>query len=53
MLIKIISLFFAFIAVLAIFGKFRFPGQDRLAAAKCKRCGRYRIGNGPCRCERG
>ena len=40
-------------AVLAMFGRLRFPGQKRLAEAKCKRCGRYRIGKGPCDCEKG
>ncbi|SHH07632.1 hypothetical protein SAMN05444003_1969 [Cognatiyoonia sediminum] len=53
MLAKIIFLFMAFMAVLAIFGKWRFPGQDKLEAAKCKSCGRYRIGKGSCRCGRG
>ena len=47
---KIIFLFLAFMAVLAMFGKWRFPGQEQLAAAKCKKCGRYRIGKGPCAC---
>jgi hypothetical protein len=53
MLIKIIALFLAFMVVLAIFGRFRFPGQARLAAAKCRGCGRYRIGKGSCSCGRG
>jgi len=50
---KITFLFLAFMAILAIFGKLRFPGQDQLAAAKCQQCGRYRIGKGPCRCGKG
>jgi hypothetical protein len=49
-ILKIVSLFLVFMAVLAIFGKLRFPGQARLSAAKCRRCGRYRIGKGPCSC---
>nr|WP_246414680.1 hypothetical protein [Yoonia ponticola] len=49
---KIILLFLAFIAVLAMFGKWRFPGQDKLAAAKCRDCGRYRIGKGRCACKK-
>ena len=53
MLIKIAALFLVFMAVLAFFGKLRVPGQDRLAAAKCPGCGRYRIGKGPCACGRG
>lgn len=52
-LFKVVALFFVFIAVLGIFGKWRFPGQDRLAKAKCTACGRYRIGKGPCACGRG
>ncbi|CUH66102.1 hypothetical protein TG4357_02237 [Thalassovita gelatinovora] len=53
MIFKVIVLFLAGMAVLAMFGKFRFPGQDRLKAAKCPRCGRYRIGKGPCPCKKG
>ena len=53
MIIKIIFLFLAFMIVIAIFGKWRFPGQARLSAAKCKGCGRYNIGKGKCRCGRG
>ena len=49
-IIKIVILFLVFMAVLAMFGKYRFPGQDKLDAAKCPRCGRYRIGKGPCSC---
>jgi len=50
MIVKAIFIFLAFIAVLAIFGKLRFPGQARLAAAKCPKCLRYKIGKGPCTC---
>ena len=52
-LFKVVALFFVFIAVLGIFGKLRFPGQTRLAQAKCTACGRYRIGKGPCAFGRG
>ena len=52
-LFKVMVAFLAFLAVLAIFGKWRFPGQDRLDAAKCKGCGRYKIGKGSCSCGRG
>jgi len=48
--IKVILLFLIGMAVLGMFGKLRFPGQDRLASAKCPKCGRYRIGKGPCGC---
>lgn len=47
---KIVSLFLVGMGVLAMFGKLTFPGQKRLSDAKCKRCGRYRIGRGPCQC---
>ncbi len=50
MLIKGIFLLLAFMAVLAIFGRLRYPGQNRLEALKCPRCGRYRIGKGACDC---
>jgi hypothetical protein len=53
MLVKIITLFLVFMAVLALFGRLRFPGQTRLASAKCPRCGRFRIGKGPCPCSKG
>ena len=50
MAIKVILLFLIGMAVLGMFGKLRFPGQDHIASAKCKSCGRYRIGKGPCAC---
>ncbi|MDX8352672.1 hypothetical protein [Cognatiyoonia sp. IB215182] len=53
MILKAIFFFLAFMMVLGIFGKLRFPGQDRLASAKCPKCNRYRIGKGPCNCEKG
>lgn len=53
MLVKIVTLFLLGMAVLAMFGRLRFPGQKRLTEAKCKHCGRYRIGKGPCHCEKG
>nr|WP_232897167.1 hypothetical protein [Pontibaca salina] len=49
-ILKIVALFLVAIAVLAMFGKLRFPGQNRLDSAKCPGCGRYRIGKGPCSC---
>ncbi|WP_296939439.1 hypothetical protein [uncultured Marivita sp.] len=52
MISKIVILFLVFMAVLAMFGKLRFPGSKRLANAKCRKCGRYRIGKGPCPCSR-
>lgn len=50
MLAKIALLFLLVMAVLGIFGKLRVPGAARLANRKCPRCGRYRIGGGPCDC---
>jgi len=53
MIFKIVSLFLVGMAVLAMFGKLRFPGQKRLKSARCQKCGRFRIGKGPCACEKG
>lgn len=52
-ILKVVALFLVGIAVLAMFGKLRFPGQSRLESAKCPGCGRYRIGKGPCSCGHG
>jgi len=52
MIVKIVLLFLVGMGVLAMFGRLKFPGQDRLAAAKCAKCGRFRIGKGPCACEK-
>lgn len=58
-MVKIISLFLVAMAVLALFGRLRFPGSGkgrgpkRLGAARCPACGRPRIGAGPCDCGRG
>ncbi|MBA83420.1 MAG: hypothetical protein CML60_01365 [Rhodobacteraceae bacterium] len=50
---KIISFFLIGMAVLAIFGKMRFPGQKKLQSARCPDCGRFKIGKGPCPCRKG
>jgi len=50
MMTKIVALFLAVMAVLAMFGRLRFPGQAKLLRMKCPDCGRYRIGSGPCGC---
>jgi hypothetical protein len=52
LIIKAVFGFLAFMLVLAIFGKWRFPGQARLEQAKCPKCLRYRIGKGPCQCQK-
>ncbi|WP_165351940.1 hypothetical protein [Salipiger sp. IMCC34102] len=53
MIVKAVILFLIGIGVLGMFGKWRFPGQARLARAKCPSCGRYRIGKSPCPCQEG
>ncbi len=59
MIIKIATLFLIGMAVLAMFGKLRvpklpkMPGRPRLSSAKCPKCGRHRIGKGPCPCGKG
>jgi len=50
MIIKIVSLFLIAMMVLAMFGRLRYPGQKKLESKKCPKCGRYRIGRGPCGC---
>jgi hypothetical protein len=52
-IVKIVILFLVAMGVLAMFGKLRFPGQQKLASAKCQKCGRFRIGKGPCPCTKG
>lgn len=52
MLVKIVTLFLIFMAVLAMFGRLRLPGQKRLSTRRCPECGRLRIGKGPCACGR-
>lgn len=52
MIVKIVLLFLLAMAVMAMFGKLRFPGQKQLASMRCPKCGRYRIGKGPCPCGR-
>ena len=50
---KIITLFLVGMMVLGLIGKLRFPGQKKLKSLTCKTCGRYKIGKGPCACEKG
>jgi len=50
MIFKIVTLFLVVMAVLAMFGKMHWLGGKRLASAKCRSCGRYRIGRGTCPC---
>jgi len=56
-MLKIVSLFLVFMAVLAMFGRLRFPGRGRgrdgmgnLPRPRvCGACGRYSLRGGPCR----
>lgn len=53
MILKIVTLFLIVIAVMAMFGRLRFPGQEqlqRLTTKKCRSCGRPKIGKGSCPC---
>lgn len=52
MIFKIVTLFLVIMGVLAMFGKMHWLGGKRLASAKCQSCGRYRIGRGPCPCDK-
>jgi hypothetical protein len=52
-ILKIVLLFLIVMIVLAMFGRYRFPGIPRLSDKKCASCGRYRIGKGPCACKKG
>lgn len=52
-IVKIVTLFLVLMGVLAMFGKLRVPGAKRLASAKCPKCGRFKIGKGPCSCTKG
>jgi hypothetical protein len=62
-LVKIVSLFLIGIAALAMFGRLRWPGGARRIGKreekkpakprKCKACGNYIIGDGPCPCGKG
>ena len=63
MLVKIVSLFLIGIVVLAMFGRLRWPGGARRIGrdqagklkkpTRCKACGAFRIGSGPCPCGKG
>ena len=52
MLVKIITLFLVGMAVLAMFGKLTLPGSKMIADKRCRSCGRFRIGKGPCPCKK-
>ena len=50
-MVKVVWFFLIGILVLAMFGRLRFPGQKRLEARKCPKCGRYQLGSKPCDCS--
>ncbi len=50
---KAVTLFLIGMLAMAMFGKLRFPGQKRLQAAKCAKCGRYKLSKKPCDCTAG
>ena len=49
MIFKIVTLFLVAMGVLGMFGKLRVPKLP-LRQAKCRACGRPKIGKGPCPC---
>ncbi|MEL6099847.1 MAG: hypothetical protein AAFV87_09190 [Pseudomonadota bacterium] len=51
MILRAVLLFLIFIAVLAMLGKLHWIGGKRVS--KCRACGRYLIGKGPCTCGKG
>jgi hypothetical protein len=51
-MVKIATLFLIVMVALALFGKLRVPGAKQLSDMRCKKCGRFRIGRGPCPCGR-
>ncbi len=50
-MVKVVSVFLIGMLVLAMFGRLRFPGQKQIAAMKCDRCGKFRIGKSGCGCK--
>ncbi|MFT4715963.1 MAG: hypothetical protein ACI861_001605 [Paracoccaceae bacterium] len=59
MIIKAVSLFLIAIIALAMFGRLKMPkirGRNKagkkMDASKCKKCGSYILGKGPCACEK-
>jgi hypothetical protein len=58
MIIKAVSLFLIGMLALAMFGRLKMPKVGKkddtpnLKARKCKKCGSYILGKGPCACEK-
>lgn len=63
MIVKIVTFFLIVMAALAAMGRLRWPGTSRRIGSrrsdtpkrpgKCPKCGAYRVGSGPCPCEKG
>jgi hypothetical protein len=57
-IIKAVSLFLIGMLALAMFGRLKIPkigkndDKAKLKARKCKKCGSYILGKGPCACEK-
>lgn len=55
MLVKIVTFFLIFMAILAMLGRLRFPRLTRRRGpgrpAKCPDCGQFVIGRLPCACK--
>lgn len=53
MLVKVVLLFLLAMAVMAMVANLLFPGRlkKRLLPGRCPKCGRPKIGSGPCPCE--
>lgn len=48
---KLVTLFLIGIVILAMFGKLRAPWISRNSPRRCKSCGSFLIGSGPCHCK--
>ena len=53
MIVKIVTLFLIGMAILAMFGRLRYPGRRRSGRLRCPQCGAPRVGRGPCACGKG
>ena len=61
MIIKIVTLFLVFMAVLAMFGRLRLPKLPKINTRqglpkprRCSKCGHYNVKGGPCpHCDEG
>ena len=58
-MIKVVTFFLIAMLILGLFGKLRMPrlpggrkDPKIPAARKCRRCGAYVVGKGPCACEK-